>query len=290
MRHSLLAPIAIAALFVALPALADDKTECIAASEKAQQLRDDHKLTKAREQLLACGRESCPGPVKKDCAEQLAELDKKMPSVVIKVKDKAGNDAVAVKVSSDGVPLTEALDGRAIPLDPGVHTFRFEMVGADPIEQKVVIGEGEQNRAVMANFGSGSAPPEAPSGKSGFPVAGVVIGGIGLVAGAIVAPIFWSLGLGAKSDLEGTCAPPKGVGCTDAQISSVRTKLAIGDVFLGVGIVGVVVGTVLIITHSSGGSSTTGAAAAPVRAGSIKPFFDVAPLQGGAFASGGIKF
>lgn len=288
MRHSLFAPIALASIFVALPAVADDKTECIAASEKAQSLRDEHKLTKAREQLLLCGRDSCPGPIKKDCAEQLAELEKKMPSVVIKVKDKAGNDAVAVKVSSDGVPLTDTLDGRAIPLDPGVHTFRFEMDGVDPIEQKVVVGEGEQNRAVMANFGSGGAPGETP--KAGFPVAGVIIGGLGLVAGAVVAPIFWSMGLGDKSDLEGTCAPPKGVGCTDSQISGVRTKLAIGDVFLGVGIVGVIVGSILVITHYTGGKSTTGAVAPYVRAASIKPFFDVAHLQGGAFASGGFKF
>jgi hypothetical protein len=286
MRHSLLAPAALAAILVALPAIADDKTECIAASEKAQQLRDEHKLTQAREKLLSCGREVCPGPVKKDCAEQLADLDRKMPSVVIRAKDKAGNDAVAVKVSADGMPLGETLDGRAIPIDPGVHTFRFEMAGAEPIEQKVVVAEGEQNRTVMASFGGVG---EAPGGKSSFPVAGVVVGGLGLVAG-VIAPIFWSMGLSEKSDLEGTCAPPKGAGCTDSQISSVRTKLAIGDVFLGVGIVGVAVGTVLIVTHSTGGPKSTGAAAPLSRMAAAKPFFDVAPLQGGAFASGGFKF
>ena len=289
MRHVLLAPIALAATLVALPAFADDKTECIAASEKAQQLRDEHKLTTAREQLLVCGREVCPGPVKKDCAEQLADLDKKMPSVVIRAKDKAGNDAVAVKVSSDGVPLGETLDGRAIPIDPGVHTFRFEMVGAEPIEQKVVVAEGEQNRTVMANFGGGAAVGGG-EGKAGFPVAGVIIGGLGLVAGAVVAPIFWSMGLGEKSDLEGTCAPPKGTGCTDSQISGVRTKLAIGDAFLIAGIVGVAVGTVLVVVHYTGRQSTTGAAAPLSRVAAARPFFDLAPLQGGAFASGGFKF
>lgn len=288
MRHSFLAPMALAAIFVALPAIADDKTECIAASEKAQQLRDEHKLTKAREALLACGRDVCPGPVRKDCAEQLADLEKKMPSVVIRAKDKAGNDAVAVKVSSDGVVLGESLDGRAIPLDPGVHTFRFEMAGADPIEQKVVIGEGEQNRTVMASFGG--TPGETPGEKAGFPVAGVVVGGLGLIAGAVVAPIFWSMGLGEKSDLEGTCAPPKGTGCTDSQISSVRTKLVIGDVFLGVGIVGVAVGAVLMLTHSSGHTAAATGAAAPARRAEFRPFFDFSPLAGGGFASGGVKF
>jgi hypothetical protein len=98
------------------------------------------------------------------------------------------------------------------------------------------------------------------------------------------------MGLGDKSDLENSCAPPKGAGCTDSQISGVRTKLAIGDVFLGVGIVGVAVGTVLMITHYTGGKSTTGAAKTPFRAAAVKPFFDFAPLQGGGFASGGIKF
>ena len=69
-----------------------------------------------------------------------------------------------------------------------------------------------------------------------------------------------------------------------------RTKLAIGDVFLGVGIVGVTVGAVLMITHYTGGQRTTGLAKPLTRAAAARPFFDVAPLQGGAFASAGLKF
>jgi hypothetical protein len=164
------------------------------------------------------------------------------------------------------------------------------MAGADPIEQRVVIGEGEQNRTVMASFGGGAPAEGPPTEKAGFPVAGVVIGGLGLIAGAVVAPIFWSMGLGEKSDLEGTCAPPKGTGCTDSQISSVRTKLVIGDVFLGVGIVGVAVGAVLMLTHSSGHTAAATGAAAPARRTAFRPFFDVSPLAGGGFASGGVKF
>ena len=45
-------------LALAVEAHADDKQQCVAASEKAQQLRNAGKLSQAREQLATCGRAS----------------------------------------------------------------------------------------------------------------------------------------------------------------------------------------------------------------------------------------
>ena len=53
-------------------------------------------------------------------------------SVVPAAKDKKGRDIVDVKVSIDGKVVTETLDGKALPVDPGVHTFRFETKNAPP--------------------------------------------------------------------------------------------------------------------------------------------------------------
>ena len=47
----------------------DTKRVCIAASTLGQTLRDEGKLVDAREQLLRCSREDCPGVVKAYCAE-----------------------------------------------------------------------------------------------------------------------------------------------------------------------------------------------------------------------------
>lgn len=286
----LLIPAVLLPMFAAAPSFADEKQECIAASEKAQTLRDEKKFTQTREQLIVCGRESCPAAIRKDCADSLADLEKKIPSVVIRAKDKTGNDIVAVKVTIDGVASQDSLDGKAIALDPGVHTFRFETAGEDPIEQKVVVAEGEQSRAVTIAFGH---PDAGGGGSRGAPIAGIIVGGLGLVAGAVIAPIFWSMGLSQKSTDEapGGCAPAAGgAGCSDSEISSIRTKLAVGDVFLGVGIVGVAVGAVLIITHYAGKGPSSSGALRPQTRTAFAPRVDVGPTRGGGFASVGFDF
>lgn len=295
MKKTFLLPALLAAVVAPLattaPARADDKAECIAASEKAQSLRDDKRFSQTRELLLSCAREVCPAVIKKDCAEQLADLEKKIPSVVLGAKDHSGHDIVAVKVAIDGKPAAESLDGKAIQLDPGVHTFRFETAGEDPVEQKVVVAEGEQSRPVTVTFGQ----PDGGGGgetKRGAPIAGIVVGGVGLIAGAVLAPIFWSMGLSQKKTDEspGGCAPAGGgTGCSDDEISSIRTKLVIGDIMMGVGIVGIAVGAVLIITHYTGGKSTTGQALAPTRT-AFQPHVGASPTRGGGFATVGFEF
>ncbi len=273
-----------AASLVAPAALADDKADCFAASEKAQQLRDDHKLLKGREQFLACARDVCPAAVKKDCADQVAEIDKRTPTVVVRAKDKAGQDLVAVKVTSDGEPLTEQLDGHAVPLDPGVHTFRFEAAGNEPFEQKVVLGEGEHNRPITANFGKGGADVGAGggSGKKGAPIGAFVVGGIGLVAMG-VAPIFYAMGLSERSSiLNGTqiCTTST---CTSEK-NDISSKLVVGDIFMFGGAAVLAAGIIWTIVHYTTGSKE--ASTPPVAS------FDVSPtvFGRGAVASTTIRW
>ncbi|MCH8150276.1 MAG: GyrI-like domain-containing protein, partial [Planctomycetes bacterium] len=52
--------------------------------------------------------------------------------------------------------LLATVAGRAIDVDPGAHTFRFEAAGEPPIEQQLLVRVGEQNRPISVNF----APPE----------------------------------------------------------------------------------------------------------------------------------
>src|SRR5271156_3625369 len=65
------------------PARADEKAACIAASEDAQQLKLDGKLTLARARLLGCARAECPAIVRQDCAQWIAEVDAALPTVVL---------------------------------------------------------------------------------------------------------------------------------------------------------------------------------------------------------------
>ncbi|HSQ63690.1 MAG TPA: hypothetical protein VLM85_10775 [Polyangiaceae bacterium] len=289
-RYALLAALVACSVTASEAARADDKADCIATSEKAQSLRDDQKLLEAREQFLACARDVCPGAVKKDCADQVADLVKRTPSVVFRAKDKSGQDLVAVKVTADGKVLTEQLDGRAISLNPGVRAIRFEAAGNAPLDQKVVLAEGEHNRPVTAVLGTGVAsaaaaePSKPPSaGKQSAPVGAFAVGGIGIVSMG-VAPIFYVMGLNQKSADEAPAGCKNTGGCSQSEIDSIRTKLIVGDVFMFAGAAILATGIVWTIIHYAGGHRES--AAAPVAA------IDVAPTAygRGAVASTTIRW
>jgi hypothetical protein len=274
------------ASLIAGRAQADEKNACIAASEKAQSLRDDRKLLEAREQFLACAREACPAAVRKDCADQVADLVKRTPSVVFHAKDRNGQDLVAVKVTSDGKVLTEQLDGRSLPLDPGVHTFRFEAAGNEPLEEKIVLAEGEHDRAVNARFGGGAveastgggpATSTAAPAKKGAPIGAFVVGGVGIVAMGVGAT-FYALAFSQKSsDQSATgCAPPNGAGCPQSEIDSIKTKLVVGDIVFYTGVAALAGGLVWAIVHYASGGHEQAAPVATV---------DVAPT---AFGRGAV--
>lgn len=280
-QRSALLAVLTASFAFAHTARADDKADCVTASEKAQSLRDDHKFLKAREQFLACARDVCPAAVKKDCADQVADLDKRTPTVVVRAKDKTGQDLVAVKVTSDGAPLTDQLDGHAIPLDPGVHTFRFEAAGNEPLEQKVVLAEGERDRSISAQFGK----PEgiAETHKKGAPIGAIIVSAVGL-AGMGVGAAFWGIGLGQKSTDESPTGCKNTGGCSQSEIDSIHTKLVVGDVAFFAGTAVLVGGIVWTIVHyASAGKEASSAPAA---------LFDVAPTTygRGAVASASIRW
>ncbi|WP_437627850.1 hypothetical protein [Sorangium sp. So ce1151] len=137
------------------------KRACAAAYERAQGLRRDGKLIAAREALIACSQPTCPAAAVADCGPWLAEVEKSLPSVVIAARDAGGRERLDVRVFVDGRLLAAALDGKALPVDPGPHTFRYEPAGGPAVEERVLIREGEKNRAITVILGAppGGAPP-----------------------------------------------------------------------------------------------------------------------------------
>lgn len=274
-KHIALAALTAASLGLGGVAHADEKAVCISASEKAQSLRDDRKLLEAREQFLACARDVCPPAIKKDCADQVSDLVKRTPSVVFHAKDKNGQDLVTVKVTADGSVVTEQLDGRSIPLDPGVHHFKFES-GGDAFEQQIVLAEGEHDRAVTANFGSrgleGANPGGTPSGGAlvtpshrGAPVGAFVVGAAGLVAIG-VGSVMYGLAFSQKSTDEGATGCKNTGGCSQDEIDSIKTKLVVGDIVFYTGVAALAGGIIWAIVHyTSGGKESP--ARRPLRRG-----------------------
>lgn len=95
-------------------------------------------------------------------ASALAEGNARSGSVILSAEDVAGLDLVDVAVSIDGKAGPTRLDGRALDIDPGEHTFVFKLADGKKAERKVTIRAGEKNKCVSVTIGAPAAVAAAP--------------------------------------------------------------------------------------------------------------------------------
>src|SRR6185312_9229512 len=153
--------IAILATFAPAVASAGEltKEECLDAHGKGQDAKDQGKLTLARKLFLSCAQPSCPTLVSNDCARFADDLTRQQPSISLAARDGNGADLPDTTVYIDDVLIATRLDdGRPHDIDPGKHVFKFSNGGKDEVVT-VVIGAGEQGRAVVGVFGSPTSAP-----------------------------------------------------------------------------------------------------------------------------------
>jgi len=261
-------------------AAAQTKEQCAVAAEQGQKLRDERKLVDSRAKFLLCASEACPGVVRKDCVNWLADTDGRMPSVVFRAQ--AGTRTLSTaRVIVDGQRLLEGLDGHAVPMDPGTHKVRFETEGRTPIEQVVIINERERNRTVTATFeeapasgegtSSAAVSPSVDSSSGGGRTAAFILGGVGLLAagGALYLGV---TGLRETSDYHDGCAKTKN--CSSSDVDGTRTKLLLADIGGGVALVSLGVATYLFL-HSASTSKNEAR---------NTPHIALSPIRGGAMA------
>src|SRR4051812_21030739 len=107
-----LAAIVAATSSITTPAVAaDDKVEWVGAFEQGQKLRDEGKLRAAREALVICQRDVCPAPVRKDCVDLGAEVQRLSPTMLLTLHDDRGQDVIDARVTIDGEPVNLASVG-----------------------------------------------------------------------------------------------------------------------------------------------------------------------------------
>jgi hypothetical protein len=126
---------------------------CVGANTAAQSHRRDGKFAAARAELATCVDASCPALVRDDCNQRLDELNRAQPTIVFDARDNQGHDVSDVAVEVDGRPLVQRLDGIAIAVDPGEHTFTFEEKGRPKVIRKFVLREGEKTRREQVLLG-----------------------------------------------------------------------------------------------------------------------------------------
>ena len=249
MRWRPLALVVGALLLLPRAALAAEPTvpECLSASERAQLDRDEGRYVRARAAFLVCASQVCPAPVQRDCAKALLELEPSMPSMVFVVRDASGADRSDVVVRMDGTVLASRLDGKPLPVDPGEHLFDFDFDGRR-IERRAIVAVGERNR-VFRVLDETAPPTSVPTGT-------IVFGSLGAVTlGAAVA-----LWVTAKNDLASVesspCAGTKT--CAKSDLDSVRTRLVVGDVAAGVGVLALGTAVFFWLTRERGGAIGVG--------------------------------
>ena len=264
-----------------------DKARCADAYKSAQVHRKNGALKRARESLLVCLSDRCPSVVQPDCTRWLTEVEAALPSVSFAAKGVDGSDVTAVRVSIDGHVVTETIDGKAIPVDPGAHSLKFEYADEPPIEQSIIMREGEKARVITVSWAkTASEEPAAPGNverraSRGAPASAWITGALGIGALATFG-VLGAHGMVRRSALEEDCFGH----CRQDQVDSIKTELTAADVALGLGVVSLGVSAVLFLTSSGSSAESTGKSGS--RAPSVS--FGVAPLRQGGAASIGARF
>ncbi len=249
-----------------------------------------------------------------DTTNSITALEKRIPSLVIK------KPADVTKVKLDGQDLGAEALRAPIKLDPGSHSIEATGAGHEPFRTTVDLPEGttktveitlkdlassvdtSSTPASSASSSSepttdGSASAAQPPEKHGSSVLPWAIMGSGAGV-AIIGGIFLGLRQSNMSKLNDPAnCHPDGVCLSSVQgaYNDAKTDSIVGDTLLGVGVVGIGVGLVMLLTSGGSGASSQEAApqAAPPsdnsssRSWFIPRFtgFEVAPLlHGGATA------
>ncbi|MCA9622604.1 MAG: hypothetical protein KC731_26470 [Myxococcales bacterium] len=243
----------------------DGTDRCVAAFDGAQEARGEGALKASREALRICADLTCPSPIRAKCVPWLEEVELALPTVVLAALSSDGRDLTDVTVSLNGEVLAASLDGRAIPLDPGLSRLRFERLGAEPVELELLVKAGEKNRLVTARFPSlepivpepspepspepaPQIPPPRPrdpegevAGLSPFVYVGYGLAAVGLGTGAATAGVAYA----RYDDVKARCDGP--TGCTADDIDAAERISHVATASFVVAGAGALLGTVALI-------------------------------------------
>lgn len=217
-----------------------DVDRCVEAHSRGQVLRDDAKLIESHAKLLSCASdETCPAPIKEECEQYLASVQRLTPTLVFAGRDHLGRDIEGVRIYLDGALIEWVPGGAPIAVDPGTHVVRFEHPNGQVVEQRVDALQGEKARLAVAEFSktemlttaltptSVGSPDDTPTNAR--QIMTYVFGGLAVVGLASFA-ILGATASSEEADLRASCAP----NCTSAQKQSVAQRYLWADVSLAV--------------------------------------------------------
>jgi hypothetical protein len=207
----------------------------------------------------------------KDATRARAELAPLVPQLELALPAGAPKDVV---VKRDGSVVGGPSLGVPLPVDPGEHTASTEVPGSAPVEVKFSLAKGEKKRvelplpaapaaatpvatpvapaAAAPSQPPAAPPPDGPKPGSTQRTIGFVVGGVGL-AGLVVGGVTGGLAVAKKSTVSSECDADTHLCSHDGKVAADagKTMALVSTVGFGVGLGGVAIGTVLLLTAPS---------------------------------------
>jgi hypothetical protein len=204
--------------------------------------------------------------------EHLAEIEPKVSHLTLSIDPKAEVSGLTIKL--DGQSLGRAAWSSPLPVDPGAHDVTASAPGKLDRQLTVqVVGLADTKAVSILALEDAPAPAIAASDSSPEPtfsdhstgkrVAGFVVGGVG-VAALAVGTVFGVEALQKRHESDASCSGDTCRTQSGVDLNEDAQRFAnVANVGIGVGIVGLVVGTYLVLT--SGGSRSVPAATARMK-------------------------
>jgi hypothetical protein len=207
-------------------------------------------------------RKATQGDRPKVAREQREKLALEVPELLLSLPPEAPAGTV---VKRDGQVMAAAALGVGLPVDPGEHTVSTEVPGGAVWEQRVTLAKGEKKKVTlevrakvepqpMPTPTPVPAPPSVDStGPSGRRAAAIAVGSVG-IAGLVLGGVMGGLTLAKKGVINDHCgkSPKDPTGCdqTGLDAASSAKPLGLGSTIgFAVGLAGVGVGAVLLLTE-----------------------------------------
>jgi hypothetical protein len=212
-------------------------TEFVQAEQAAVKDGREDRVTFARERLAAI-------------APHVSHLVLVVPSAIGSLPD--------FELRRNGQPIGAPAWNTPLPVDPGEHLLEARANGKLPWTRTVVVGaDGDRQIVEVGPFGDrAGAPAEEGGAISPLRVAGLVVGGVGLVAIAVGA-YFGVQAIDKSNAANDRCTPEL---CLDAEAVAInedaKAAANVANVTIGLGAAAVVAGIVMVIVGVDEPAST----------------------------------
>lgn len=186
----------------------------------------------------------------------IEEVEAMIPKLVIE----RGAGAEAAAITLDGVALGDKSIGKEVPVNPGAHTIKFTLPDGRT-EQRVVRVKEKESKKVVLTFAAEDADAAEEEeevststveegGSSTLAWVMVGVGGASLVTSGV----FYLMRSSTISDHEDQCVNNVCPSSLEDTGNKGKTYGTVGNITLGVGVLGLGIGTILLLTE--GGSAS----------------------------------